>query len=105
LCTACFSICSGSSGIRILKIVYVQDWILAILTEIVLDWTSSLVQDCIFLYYAIHIDLYFIFPDSEKIAKFKCYYCPTVSSNLQDIVDHHVKDHKAFRKDFGGLID
>ena len=69
-----------------------QDWILAILTEIVLDWTPSLVQDWIFLYHAIH----FIFPDSEKMAKFKCYYCPTASSNLQDIGDHHVKDHKAF---------
>jgi hypothetical protein len=33
------------------------------------------------------------------MAKFKCYYCPTASSNLhvQDIVDHHVKDHKAFK--------
>ena len=70
-----------------------QDWILAILTEIVQDWTSSLVQDWIFLYHAIH----FIFPDSEKMAKFKCYYCPTASSNLQDIVDHPVKDHKAFK--------
>ena len=73
-----------------------QDWILAILTEIVQDWTSSLVQDWIFLYHAIYINLYFIFPDSEKMAKFKCYYCPTASSNLQDIGDHHVKDHKAF---------
>jgi hypothetical protein len=71
----------------------VQDWILAILTEIVQDWTSSLVQDWIFLY----IDLYFIFPDSEKMAKFKCYYCPTASSKIQDILDHHVKDHKAFK--------
>jgi hypothetical protein len=51
------------------KFVYVQDWILAILTDIVLDWTSSLDQDWIFLYYAIHIDLYFIFLDSEKMAK------------------------------------
>jgi hypothetical protein len=77
----------------------VQDWILAILTEIVLDWTSSLVQDWIFLYRAtdIDLDLYFIFPDSEKMVQFKCYYCPTASSNLQDIVDHHVKDHKAFK--------
>ena len=70
-----------------------QDWILAILTEIVRDWTPNLVQDWIFLYHAIH----FIFPDSEKMAKFKCYYCPTASNNLQDIADHHVKDHKAFK--------
>ena len=25
----------------------------------------------------------------------KCYYCPTVSNSLQDIVDHHVKYHKS----------
>jgi hypothetical protein len=67
------------------------------LTEIVLDWTSSLVQDWISLYHAIHIDLYFIFPDSEKMAQFKCYNCPTASKNLQDIVDHPVKDHKTFK--------
>jgi hypothetical protein len=69
LCEACFSICSGSRDIRIFKFVYVQDWILAILTEIVLDWTSSLVQDWIFLYHAIDTDRYFIFTDSEKMAK------------------------------------
>jgi hypothetical protein len=45
----------------------------------------------------ITIDLYFIFPNSAKMAKFKCYYCPTASSNLQDIVDQYVKDHKAFK--------
>ena len=107
LCEACFSICSGSKDITIFKFVYVQDWILAILTEIVhdrsssfvQDWTSSLVQDWIFLYHAIDIDLDFIFPDSEKMAKFKCYYCPTASSNLQDIVDHHVKHHSFQIKD------
>jgi hypothetical protein len=75
----------------------VQDWILAILKEIVQDWTSNLVQDWIILYHAIDRDLYIMFPDSEKMAKFKCYYCPTASSNLQDIVDHHVKDHKALK--------
>jgi hypothetical protein len=69
LCEACLSICSGSRDIRISKFVYVQDWILAILTEIVLDWAHSLVQDWIFLYHVIHIDLYFIFPDSDKMAK------------------------------------
>jgi hypothetical protein len=31
------------------------------------------------------------------MALFKCYYCPTASSNLQDTVDHPVKDHKAFK--------
>ena len=31
------------------------------------------------------------------MAKFKCYYCPTASNNLQDIADHHVRDHKAFK--------
>jgi hypothetical protein len=31
------------------------------------------------------------------MVKFKCYYCPTASYNLQDIVDHDVKDHKAFK--------
>jgi hypothetical protein len=31
------------------------------------------------------------------MAKFKCFYCPTASNNLEDIVDHHVKDHKAFK--------
>jgi hypothetical protein len=75
LCEACFSICSGSRDIRIFKFVYVQDWTLAILTEIVLDWTSSLVQDWILLYHA--IDIYFLFTDFEKMAQIKCYYCPT----------------------------
>jgi hypothetical protein len=31
------------------------------------------------------------------VAKLKSYYHPTASNNLQDIVDHHVKDHKAFK--------
>jgi hypothetical protein len=31
------------------------------------------------------------------MAKFKRYYCLTASNHLQDIVDHHVKDHKAFK--------
>ena len=48
LCEACLSICSGLRDIGISKFVYVQDWILAILTEIVQDWTPILVQDWIF---------------------------------------------------------
>jgi hypothetical protein len=109
LCKACFSICSGLRDIRISKFVYAQDWILAILKEIVQDCTSSLVQDWIFLYPAIYLDKYFIFPDSEKMAKFKCYNYPTASNNLHDIVHHHVKNHKAFilkvkEKNFGGKI-
>jgi hypothetical protein len=31
------------------------------------------------------------------MAKFKCYFCPSASNNLQDIVDHHDKDQKAFK--------
>jgi hypothetical protein len=60
----------------------------------VLDWTSSLVQDWIFSYHAAHIDLYFIFPDFDKRAKCNA---TTASNNLQDLVHHYVKDHKAFK--------
>jgi hypothetical protein len=37
-----------------------------------------------------------MFPDSEKMAKFKCYNYPTAFNNLQDTVHHHVKNYTAF---------
>jgi hypothetical protein len=68
------------------------------LTEIVLDWTLSMVQDWISVYNVIHVVHISRFWENGKIQILLLSY--SFNKNLQYIFDHRVKDHKAFKLKF-----